>query len=69
MDDHGRGSGRACQASAAGQAEPRTAGLPRHKEWSVGNTQISPGDYTVLIMTGLCALTVAMLAFCRLDIH
>jgi hypothetical protein len=69
MDDHSRGSGRACQASAAGQAEPRTAGLPRHKEWSVGNTQISPGDYTVLIMTGLCALTVAMLAFCRLYIH
>jgi hypothetical protein len=44
MDDHSAAAG-ARQASAAGQAEPRTAGLPRHKEWSVGNTQISPGDY------------------------
>ena len=41
--------------------------------WSVGNSQItqglSPGDYTVLIITGLCALTTATLAFRRLDIH
>jgi ABC-2 type transport system permease protein len=41
--------------------------------WSVGNSQInhgvSPGDYTVLILTGLCALTAAMLAFRRLDVH
>jgi len=41
--------------------------------WSVGNSQISngvsPGSYTVLIITGLCALTAAMLAFRRLDIH
>ena len=41
--------------------------------WSVGNGQInqgvSPGDYTVLIVTGLCALAAAILAFCRLDIH
>jgi ABC-2 type transport system permease protein len=41
--------------------------------WSVGNSQIShgvrPTDYAVLIITGLCALTAAMLAFRRLDIH
>jgi ABC-2 type transport system permease protein len=41
--------------------------------WSVGNTQIShgvsPGSYAVLIITGLCALAAAMLAFRRLDIH
>jgi ABC-2 type transport system permease protein len=41
--------------------------------WSVGNSQIShgvsPGSYAVLILTGLCALTAAMLAFRRLDIH
>jgi beta-exotoxin I transport system permease protein len=41
--------------------------------WSVGNSQItqgvSPGDYAILIMTGLCALAAAMLAFRRLDIH
>ena len=41
--------------------------------WSVGNNQIShgvsPGDYTVLIATGLCALAAAMLAFRRLDLH
>lgn len=41
--------------------------------WSVGNNQItqgvSPGDYAVLILTGLCALAVAVLAFRRLDIH
>jgi hypothetical protein len=41
--------------------------------WSVGNSQIShgvsPGSYAVLIITGLCALTAAMLAFGRLDIH
>ena len=41
--------------------------------WSVGNSQISqgvtPGDYTVLIVTGLCALAAAVLAFRRLDIH
>ena len=41
--------------------------------WSVGNSQISqgvsPGDYTVLIVTGLCALAAAMLAFRRLDLH
>jgi hypothetical protein len=41
--------------------------------WSVGNSQIShgvsPADYAVLIITGLCALTAAMLAFRRLDIH
>ena len=41
--------------------------------WSVGNSQISlggsPGDYTVLIATGLCALAAAMLAFRRLDVH
>lgn len=41
--------------------------------WSVGNGQIShgvsPGDYTVLIVTGLCALAAAVLAFRRLDIH
>ena len=41
--------------------------------WSVGNSQISrgvsPGDYTVLIITGLCALACAMLAFRRLDLH
>jgi ABC-2 type transport system permease protein len=34
--------------------------------WSVGNSQIShgvsPGSYAVLIITGLCALTAAMLA-------
>jgi len=41
--------------------------------WSVGNSQIShgvsPGDYAVLITTGLCALAAAALAFRRLDIH
>jgi ABC-2 type transport system permease protein len=41
--------------------------------WSVGNGQInqgaSPADYTVLVITGLCALAVAALAFRRLDIH
>ena len=41
--------------------------------WSVGNSQISSGvsvgDYTVLIITGLCGLAAAMLAFRRLDIH
>jgi beta-exotoxin I transport system permease protein len=41
--------------------------------WSVGNGQIShgvsPGSYAVLIITGLCALAAAMLAFRRLDIH
>ena len=41
--------------------------------WSVGNSQIShgvsTGDYAVLIVTGLCALAAAMLAFRRLDIH
>ena len=41
--------------------------------WSVGNSQISggvsPGDYAVLIVTGLCALAAAILAFRRLDIH
>jgi ABC-2 type transport system permease protein len=41
--------------------------------WSVGNGQISggvsPGDYAVLTITGLCALAAAMLAFRRLDIH
>ena len=41
--------------------------------WSVGNSQISqgvsPGDYTVLTVTGLCALTATVLAFHRLDLH
>jgi beta-exotoxin I transport system permease protein len=41
--------------------------------WSVGNSQLSHGvsaaDYTVLIAVGLCALTAAVLAFHRLDIH
>ena len=41
--------------------------------WSVGNSQInhgvSPGDYAVLIASGLGALAAAMLAFRRLDIH
>jgi ABC-2 type transport system permease protein len=41
--------------------------------WSVGNSQISggvsPGDYAVLTITGLCALAAAVLAFRRLDIH
>ncbi|HET9970844.1 MAG TPA: ABC transporter permease subunit [Streptosporangiaceae bacterium] len=41
--------------------------------WSVGNSQISrgvsPGDYAVLLGACLCALTAAMLAFRRLDIH
>jgi ABC-2 type transport system permease protein len=41
--------------------------------WSVGNSQISggvsPGDYAVLTVTGLCALAAAILAFRRLDIH
>lgn len=41
--------------------------------WSVGNNQItrgvSPGDWAVLIVTGLCALAAAMLAFRRLDVH
>jgi beta-exotoxin I transport system permease protein len=41
--------------------------------WSVGNSQISqgvsPGDYTVLTVTGLCALTATVLAFRRLDLH
>ncbi len=41
--------------------------------WSVGNSQISggvsPGDYAVLTITGLCALAAAILAFRRLDIH
>jgi ABC-2 type transport system permease protein len=41
--------------------------------WSVGNSQISrgvsPGDYAVLIVTGLCALAAAVLAFRRLDLH
>jgi ABC-2 type transport system permease protein len=41
--------------------------------WSVGNSQIShgvsPGGYAVLTITGLCALTAAILAFRRLDIH
>jgi ABC-2 type transport system permease protein len=41
--------------------------------WSVGNSQIShgvsPGDYAALIVTGLCALAAAILAFRQLDIH
>jgi ABC-2 type transport system permease protein len=41
--------------------------------WSVGNSQIShgvsPGDYAVLITTGVCALAAVMLAFRRLDMH
>ena len=41
--------------------------------WSVGNSQIShgisPASYAVLIITGLCALAAATLAFRRLDIH
>jgi ABC-2 type transport system permease protein len=41
--------------------------------WSVGNSQISggvsPGDYAVLTIAGLCALAAAILAFRRLDIH
>ena len=41
--------------------------------WSVGNSQInqgvSPSDYAVLIITGLCALACAILAFRRLDLH
>ncbi|MGH3211517.1 MAG: hypothetical protein ACRDNO_27550, partial [Trebonia sp.] len=41
--------------------------------WSVGNSQlsqgVSAGDYAVLVAVGLCALTGAMLAFRRLDIH
>ena len=41
--------------------------------WSVGNSQIThgvtPGDYAILIITGLCALATAMIAFRRLDIH
>ena len=41
--------------------------------WSVGNSQInlgvSPGDYVVLTITGLCALAAAILAFRKLDIH
>lgn len=41
--------------------------------WSVANSQIShgvsPGDYAVLTTTGLCALTAAILAFQRLDLH
>jgi ABC-2 type transport system permease protein len=41
--------------------------------WSVGNSQIShgvsPGDYTVLLGSGLCALAMTILAFRRLDIH
>jgi ABC-2 type transport system permease protein len=41
--------------------------------WSVGNNQITDGvtqgDYAVLIITGLCALAAAMLAFRRLDVH
>jgi beta-exotoxin I transport system permease protein len=41
--------------------------------WSVGNSQVSHGvslaDYAVLLAVGSCALTAAMLAFRRLDIH
>jgi len=41
--------------------------------WSVGNSQISqgvsPGGFVVLIVTGLCALAAAVLAFRRLDVH
>ena len=41
--------------------------------WSVGNSQlshgVSAGDYAVLAAVGLCALTAAVLAFRRLDIH
>jgi ABC-2 type transport system permease protein len=41
--------------------------------WSVGNSQInagvSPGDFAVLIVTGLCAFAAVMLAFRRLDVH
>ena len=41
--------------------------------WSVGTSQISngisPGGYAVLIITGLCALAAAMLAFRWLDVH
>jgi beta-exotoxin I transport system permease protein len=41
--------------------------------WSVGNSQIThgvtPGDYAILIITGLCALAAAMIAFRRLDLH
>jgi beta-exotoxin I transport system permease protein len=41
--------------------------------WSVGNSQISqgvsPGGLVVLIVTGLCALAAAVLAFRRLDVH
>ena len=41
--------------------------------WSVGNSHlsggVSPGDYAVLIITGLCALAAAVLAFRRLDVR
>ena len=41
--------------------------------WSVGSNQItqgvSPGDYAVLAITGLCALAAAVFAFRRLDLH
>jgi ABC-2 type transport system permease protein len=41
--------------------------------WSVGNSQIThgvtPGDYAILLITGLCALAAAMIAFRRLDLH
>jgi ABC-2 type transport system permease protein len=41
--------------------------------WSVGNSQISrgvsPADYAVLIIAGVCALAATALAFRRLDLH
>ena len=41
--------------------------------WSAGNDQISrgvsPGDFTVLILAGLCALAAALLAFRRADLN
>jgi ABC-2 type transport system permease protein len=41
--------------------------------WSVGNDQISNGvslgDYTVMIVFGLCALLATVIAFRRLDVH
>ena len=41
--------------------------------WSVGKNQITTGvsikDYAVLVLVGLCAVSVAVIAFRRLDVH
>jgi hypothetical protein len=58
---------------AAGQLDLGARELISFPRLSVGNSQISNGvsvgGYAVLVITGLCTLAAAMLAFRRLDIH